>query len=63
MMTALSVAKDCQLIRQRERTILVSVSPPSDGCETGTIEWKEVETKYAQTMNSSTYDLLNSQVK
>lgn len=62
-MTALSVAKDCQLIKPHERTILVSVSPPSVECESGTIEWKEVETKYAQTMISSSLDHLNFQVK
>ena len=43
MMTALSVARSCNLVGQGERVILVSVTPPGIDSETGKIDWTELE--------------------
>jgi len=45
MMTALSVARECNLVGTGERVILVSVSPPDSESGTSTINWTELESQ------------------
>jgi hypothetical protein len=62
-MTAISVARECKLIGPQERIIFASVSQPSVDSETGSIEWREMESSTGSlAADSSSLDSMNFQV-